>query len=967
MQQWLRRLGILLGLWLGLEAVTYVAAEGIWFQEVGYGWVFWTRVGSQLAIWAIATGLTASWLLGNLLLAQRYQRQARRTPPDSRQGLNLGQLFLLLAVGGLGIGLLLLHYGQAAADCWRMGSDLFHTNTGVLLLPVRWQTLGTALEQIIAAPWQGGLLLGLVLVLALAPGLVLSALAVLLSLGLGWMLAGEWPRVMQVFHSIPFAAQEPLFHQDISFYIFTLPVLELLEFWWIGIILFSLIAVILHYSLAGGRLSQGWCPPYTSDQWRHVNTLSGCLLLAIAFCHGMKRFELLYSSQGVTYGASYTDVHTQLPAYLLLSGLAVGLAAYLFWRSLFWGKGAWVHSQRRLVTLGSSYLIIALVTGTLLPAAIQSFVVQPNELILETPFIERTIAFTRSGFGLSSIEERVVDPETNLTVEDISQNQITIQSIRLWDTRPLLETNRQLQQIRSYYKFPGADVDRYTLKTETGSTIQQVLIAARELDYGDVPEQAQTWVNEHLIYTHGYGFTLSPVNQVGEGGLPYYFVKDIGTPSEGSPLGTSSDFIRSSIPIGQPRIYYGEITNTYVMTGTDVSELDYPQGEENVYNTYRGQGGVSLGHLWQRWLFAQYLKDWRMLFTQHFTPQTKLLFRRNIRDRVQAIAPFLELDGDPYLVAARADFHFKHNNHPQTTDESFLYWILDGFTTSDRHPYADPGDNSFNYIRNSVKVVVDAYHGDVHFFTVDPTDPLIRSWQQVFPGMFQPLEHMPLSLRTHIRYPQDLYRVQSEQLTVYHMTNPQVFYNREDQWQTPREIYANEPQVMEPYYLIMKLGPQAKEEFVLLRLYTPNQRNNLIAGLAARSDGNQYGKMLLYQFPKQELVYGPEQIEARINQDPVISQQISLWNRQGSRSVQGNLLMIPIEQSLLYVEPLYLEAEQNSLPTLARVIVAYGNQIAMAPTLEEAIQAIFNPEVREQATTPVILREIDDPEPRGNI
>ncbi|MEL6813674.1 MAG: UPF0182 family protein, partial [Cyanobacteria bacterium J06598_3] len=458
------------------------------------------------------------------------------------------------------------------------------------------------------------------------------------------------------------------------------------------------------------------------------------------------------------------------------------------------------------------------------------------------------------------------------------------------------------------------------------------------------------WVNEHLTYTHGYGFTMSPVNTAGPSGLPEYFIKDIAhTPS--------TDSVARSIPVGKPRIYFGELTNTYVMTNSRVAELDYPSGSENVYNRYDGTGGINIGSFWKRLLYAKHLGDWKMLLSDEFTPDTRLMFRRNIKQRVARIAPFLQFDGDPYLVVADADDAYAPAG--EESGENYMYWMMDAYTTSDRYPYSDPGKYDFNYIRNSVKVVIDAYNGSVHFYIADEGDPIIRTWAQIFPNMFEPLAAMPPALLSHIRYPQDFSLIQSNQLLTYHMTDPQVFYNREDQWRAPNEIYANEEQVVEPYYLIMELPGQKAGEFVLLRPFTPAQRNNLVAWLAARSDGEQYGKQLLYQFPKQELVFGPEQIEARINQEPEISQRISLWNTQGSRANQGNLLVIPIEDSLLYVEPLYLEAEQNRLPILARVIVAYKNRIAMAETLEQGFQAIFN--AKENRAAPII-RELNEPD-----
>jgi uncharacterized membrane protein (UPF0182 family) len=475
-----------------------------------------------------------------------------------------------------------------------------------------------------------------------------------------------------------------------------------------------------------------------------------------------------------------------------------------------------------------------------------------------------------------------------------------------------------------------------------------------------VPQLAKTWVNEHLVYTHGYGFTLSPVNTVGSGGLPNYFVKDIGSDNinNSGSLRVSSATISNSIPIGKPRIYYGENTNTYVMTGTKTGELDYPSGGDNVYNIYDGQGGIAISSIWRRVLFAQYLKDWQMLLTRNFTPDTKLLFRRTITKRVQEIAPFLHYDTDPYLVAADG------GGNTLKGEKTYLYWILDAYTTSDRYPYSDPGENPFNYIRNSVKVIVDAYNGNVSFYITDPTDPIITTFKSIFPNLFQPLSNIPQALRSHLRYPVDLFAIQSERLLTYHMTDPQVFYNREDLWQVPTEIYGSKPRPVAPYFLITKLLSAETEEFVLLLPFTPTKRQNLIAWLAARSDNQEYGKLLLYTFPKQKLVYGTEQIEALINQDPEISGQITLWNREGSRVIQGNLLVIPIGEcaaknqcisSLLYVEPLYLEAEKNSLPTLIRVVVAYQNRIVMAETLEQGLSNMF---ATTDTPSPAIVRPL---------
>lgn len=1065
-----------------LSIAIALLAEIFWFQEVGYLNVFTTRL-----LWQGGLGLgvgigSMACLWGNLAIARSHIKDSSPYPTsDPTPPLRLPGLLPLVLALSLTFSLLLAHYGQAVVDHWPPDSSLNHS-LATLGQP-GWRSLWLILQQILAQPgWLIGLLIT-ALTLVIIPQFVLRIWTVPLSLGFGFVVSTYWPQVLLAFNAVPFATSDPVFHRDVGFYIFLLPLGELAHFWLLGLLALTLLGVSLIYLLARDSLSQGQFSGFTARQWRHLYTLGGALMLVVSISQWLDRYELLYSPQGVVYGASYTDVRVQLPAHTFLSIVGLGMAIYLFslalrtnppgsriglrqrifrlWmhvgstrqttpdrrqpsssNSQSWSSegesspaegSSWSSSQQpvtsrrpissfdpqrwssegqrareikqrsssrpqgsgpgsgdrpanlqrraaaihnpsttelptgtnnplrarlphHLFYLLSIYACLIVLATSLLPILVQRLVVQPNELGLEQPFITRAIALTRQAFNLEIVESETFNPEYTLNAAALQRNQLTVDNIRLWDTRPLLETNRQLQRIRPYYEFPGADIDRYLLPTANGGTaLQQVLIAARELDYNSVPAEAKTWVNQHLIYTHGYGFTLSPVNRAAEGGLPDYFI-------QGIEQSVSDERIRDFIPTGTPRIYYGELTNNYVLTQTRVGELDYPSGSENVYNRYEGQGGIAVGSFWRRSLYAVYLRDWRMMLTENITPQTRLLLRRQISDRVRAIAPFLRYDRDPYLVVAstpdpqapEAAEISSNPTSPSPTSNS-LYWIIDAYTTSDRYPYSDPGGNDFNYIRNSVKVVVDAYNGSVRFYVSDPQDPIIQTWQRVFPGMFQSLQTMPAALKAHIRYPQDFYRIQSNQLMVYHMTDPQVFYNREDQWRAPNEIYGDQPTLVEPYYLIMKLPIGDAEEFVLLRPYTPAQRINLIGWLAARSDGENYGKMLLYQFPKQELFYGPEQLEARINQDPIISQQISLWNRRGSRANQGNLLVIPIERSLLYVEPLYLEAEQNRLPTLVRVIVAYANRITMAATLQQALDAIFQP---TPVNTPAIIRPL---------
>ena len=928
----LQALTALLGIWVLSGCLSQLFAESLWFQEVGYLPEFWRQFWTRSTLAAIVTLLSALFLLGNLAIAYRSSELPSVTALPKTQNSKHLPLTLLLPLSltlSLLLGWLLLHYGQIVAQFWnatpldvpQLTPDGWRSHAGAKLPSI--YLLGVALAGAIA--------------LLIYPKLLLRTIAVTLSLGFGVISSANWGRILQGIYGGPFAKRDPLLGVDIGLYVFSLPVWELLKFWLLGLLLVSSLSVALVYLLAENSLSQGRFLGFTPFQVRHLSALGGGGMLAIALSNWISRYELLFSPQRVVYGASFTDVAIELPAYTGLSVLAAAIGLWLLGQARFKSKMPARQLVPGFLRLGLAYLAVATIALVVLPAIVQQLIVLPTELAREKPYIRHHVGLTREAFDLENIDVETFNPTNTLTAADLQKNNLTIRNIRLWDTRPLLQANRQLQQIRPYYKFLDADIDRYTLSIEAPSAQnrlekQQVLIAARELDYSAVPAAAQTWENEHLVYTHGYGFTLSPVNKVASGGLPDYFVRDIGTGAtpEGD-LVTSSDRLRASIPTQSPRIYYGEGTSTYVLTNTQVKELDYPRGNENVYNTYDGAGGVAIDSFWKRCLLARSLHDWQIVFTRSFTPQTRLLFRRTIQQRVQAIAPFLQFDHDPYLVAAKVG-------------SSSLFWIVDAYTTSDHYPYSAPGElagRRVNYVRNSVKAVVDAYNGSVSFYVADAKDPILRTWQAIFPTLFQPIAAMPEALRSHLRYPIDLFQIQSAQLMAYHMTDAQVFYNREDQWQIPKEIYGNQPQPVEPYYLIMKLPTATSEEFVLLLPFTPNQRTNLTAWLASRSDGENYGKSLLYLFPKQQLVFGTEQIEARINQDPVISQQISLWNRQGSRAIQGNLLVIPIAQSLLYVEPLYLEAEQNSIPTLVRVVAAYENRIVMAETLEKALQALF--------------------------
>jgi uncharacterized protein len=853
---------------------------------VGYLQNWQRQIQAQTWLAILGSSLSGLWLVANYIYSKRWQAEnpvlslaiplvaaplTDQPPPPSRLG-------ILLSLS--------------------IGSGILATITTLYPLWTTWQ-----LPKIIWL-WPV-IMIGCSIVTILRPLPVIATLIVTTSAGWGYFWANHWQQVLPAFAATSFQQKEPVFDRDISFYIFHLPLQELADQFTLSLTLAALAIATLIYLRP--HISNGWIGKLPLHQHRHLAFLGGAVAWSIAQHFSLARYQLLYSQRGVVYGAGYADL-------LLTINCMIGVSCWL------WAAGMWRSSSQKiprqiwLPIIGVVSLIFSL------PWLIQWGLVSANELAVEKPYIQRNIAFTRQAFALDKIDIQTFDPSGNLTAADIANNAATIKNIRLWDARPLLQSNRQLQQIRPYYKFANADIDRYPINKD----LQQVILSAREIDGQSLTGKAQTWINRHLVYTHGYGYTVSPVNRAAAGGLPDYLVKDIGN----SKLPTPDP----AISVTEPRIYYGEITDDYTFAPSVVSELDYPSGSDNTYNSYSGRGGITMNSWWRRWVGSRYLQDWEVLFTKNFTPKTQLLLHRSIVDRVQKLAPWLLLDQDPYLAIAKS---------PQT-QKNHLYWILDGYTTSSHYPYADPGKGQFNYIRNSVKVSIDAYDGSTQFYVSDQYDPILQTWRKILPDMWQPLKNMPISLRSHLRYPTDLFQIQSDRLRTYHMQDPQIFYNREDLWQIPQEIYGGKSQAVQPYYVITKLPTETDEEFLLLSPFTPSQRTNLIAWLAARSDGEQYGKLLLYLFPKQQLVYGTEQIESLIDQDPAISQQIGLWNRQGMSAVKGNLLVIPIERSLLYVEPLYLEAQQNSLPTLGRVIVVYRDRISMAETLTKALQNIFS-------------------------
>jgi uncharacterized membrane protein (UPF0182 family) len=726
--------------------------------------------------------------------------------------------------------------------------------------------------------------------------------------------SAQWEIFLRYLNTTPFGIQDPLFGRDIGFYVFQLPFLSYLYSWLMTVLVLTTLATGVVYFM---RRSFQFIPPQTIRVSPPARTHLA-VLVAILFFLGtlgawIGLIEILYSKRGVVFGPGYTDVTTQVGMMKILMGATVfcGITILVFAFRRDW----------RVPAAGLGVFFAVLIVGTgIYPSLVQKFKVVPNEITLEKPYLEKNIQYTNLAYGLDNIKYQQFPAEERLTREDLKRNELTVKNIRLWDHAPLLATYSQLQEIRTYYKFIDVDNDRYTVNGE----YRQVMLSPRELSYRSLP--SRTWVNEHIIYTHGYGAVLGPVNRISPEGLPEFFIKDI-------PPVPSAD-----IKITRPEIYYGETSNEYVFVLTKREEFDYPVGEKNVYTRYQGKGGVPLS-FWKKVVFAVRFGSIDILLSNDVTGESRIMYYRKIHDRVSRVAPFVRLDPDSYLVISK---------------EGRLLWVLDGYTVTDRFPYSEPVPGLGNYIRNSLKAVVDAYDGTVSLYISDPKDPIIQTYAKIFPGVFQPLEEMPEDLRRHIRYPQALLSIQARMYGTYHMQDPQVFYNKEDLWTIPRKAGAGQGSEKEyqPYYTILKLPEGKKEEFVVLLPFTPSRKDNMAAWMAGRCDTPHYGEVVVYVFPKQKLVYGPRQIEARIDQEAEISKQLSLWSQRGSQVIRGDLLAIPIEKSILYVEPLYLAAEKSQLPELKRVIVAFGNSLAMEENLELTLQRIFGGEVLREKPAP---------------
>ena len=739
----------------------------------------------------------------------------------------------------------------------------------------------------------------------------------LLSFFMGVASTAAWPVVLKYAHPSAFGLADPIFGYDLAFYVFSLPLYNFLQGWFIAAILVTGIftTVSYHRDRAIRYDDKRWIT--TPHVRAHISVLAAALGLLLAWGYWLKEYELLYSfRKEAFFGAGYTDLNIQILAYrVMLVGL-IGLAGLLIYNTRLrtWkipGFGA------------AAYLGALIVASWFIPIVFELVVVRANEFDREAPYIQHAINYTRKAYALDKIEEVPFPGESDLTARDIENNQATIQSIPLWDRRPLMDTYSQIQEIRSYYKFRSVDVDRYRIDGD----YRQVMLAARELARNPRDLPGDTWVNRHLVYTHGYGLVMSPANEIAAEGLPGFLLKDI-------PPAASA-----GLAVARPELYYGEDMRDYVLVQTNTPEFDYPKGDENIYTTYKGRGGVPMGGFLTRLAFALRFADPFILFTDAITPQSRMMFDRHIGTRFgenaprrfDKIAPFLHFDSDPYLVLV----------------EGRLVWIQDAYTISNMFPYSMPYGRPYvremNYIRNSVKVVLDAYHGSVSFYAWDTSDPLLKTYMAIFPDLFKSADEISPALRAHLRYPIDLFDIQASLYNTYHMTSPIVFYNREDVWEIPTEYYGtmDRPIRMHPYYVMARLPGEEREEYILMLPATPSNKPNMIGWIFARCDGENYGQLTVYKLPKEKLIYGPMLIEQRINQDTDISREITLWDQRGSDVIRGNLLVIPIRNSFIYVEPLYLRASQNGMPELKRVLAIHGDRLAMGEDLNDALDRVF--------------------------
>ncbi|MGM0499166.1 MAG: UPF0182 family protein [Bacillota bacterium] len=718
--------------------------------------------------------------------------------------------------------------------------------------------------------------------------------------------SNSWKMVLQFLNKTEFNLTDPIFNNDISFYVFSLPFYSFLREMGMVVIVISLILVgaiyiiftgIHSFSEISGKLS--------SRAKKHMSVLVFLFLLFKAWDYRLQMYNILFSADGVVFGAGYTDVNANLLGYkvLFVTVIFVALAVLysLFknnYKPLVWGIAAWIG--------------LSIIFTGVYPAFVQQYSVEPNEINREEEYIENNIQMTLKAYGLDSVETDDFElSDDELSYDELMEYKTVVDNIRLWDYRPLQDTYNQLQALRQYYTFEDIDIDRYQL----GDDYTQVMLGARELDQDALASQAQTWVNRTLKYTHGLGVTMSPAGKVRDNGQPEFLIQDI-------PPKVNNE----NINLDNSSIYYGEKTDNYVIVNTDETEFHYPMGSENVFTEYKGTGGVEISNILRKAIYGLRFNTMKILLSDDINDQSQIMYERNIHQRVRKAAPFLQYDSDPYIVNA----------------EGRLFWIYDAYTTTSRYPYSQPYNGRQNYVRNSIKVVVDAYNGTLDYYIIDEGDPIAMTYSKIFDDLFKSADEMPDSIKKHLRYPLDLFKIQTQIYKNYHMQDPVVYYNREDVWQIPQENYQGSTVPVEPYYIMNQLPGEEEGEFILMTPFTPSNRDNMVAWMAARNDGEHYGELFAYRFPKDQLVYGPNQIESRIDQESEISQLLSLWSQRGSEVIRGNMLVIPVNNSVLYVEPIFLQAEGGGIPELRRVIVSYKNKIIMRENLEKALKAMFD-------------------------
>ncbi|MDZ4168354.1 MAG: UPF0182 family protein [Coriobacteriia bacterium] len=714
---------------------------------------------------------------------------------------------------------------------------------------------------------------------------------------------------------VSFGATDPQFGVDIGFFVFSLPALELTQAWLNDVLILTTILTLAVHVVGGSIQPWARLKGFAPHVKAHLSVLLAALVASRAFAYWIDIYNLNFSPRGQVVGASYTDVTAQLPAYRILIGISIAVIVLLLvniryrgWRLPAIALGVWIGA--------------AILLGGVWPAVVQALVVSPNEASLEKPYIERNIAMTRSAFGLTEVEGRSFPAADDLSVEDVRANAQTLSNVRLWDPAIVKQSYRQLQTIRPYYEFGDVDVDRYLVN----GVRRQLLVSAREMNSSLLADTAQTWVNRHLVYTHGFGLVMSPSSEYDSRGLPNFIVGDI-PPKLSSQVATGSPNLIQK----EPRIYFGEQTTEYVVVNAGIDEFDYPDGQKNATHRYTGDAGVEIGSLGRRIAWALRLGSSQVLFSEYLKSDSRVLLKRDLNSRLEALAPWLMYEDDPYPVLA----------------DGRIIWVIDAYTASDSYPYSEKV-GGVSYLRNSVKVTVDAYTGETTFYAFDSEDPVLAAWRSIFPTLLADADQVPEAIQEHFRYPEGLFVAQAEAFRTYHMTDPGVFYNKEDQWEIPGERQG-EP--MEPFFVLLQLPGADKEHFYLMQPYTPRNRDNMIGWMAASSDPENYGERTVFLFPKERVILGPEQVAARINQDSLISPQLSLWNQRGSSAIFGNMIVVPIEDSVIYVQPLFLQAEQTAIPELTRVVVVYADKVEMERTLAGALLKIFGAEPPASSAT----------------